>query len=506
MKQESQFALEQASWPAFLADEAGTIRRANEAAQGTFGPVVDGSASLLSSIWGAENEENAGQFLAKLGRVASSEVRVNLRLKGGGQAAFAAHVCAFPGEGQKLFLFQLFPPEPTPARKDPPSSAPPHPGLGAEQANQAQKQKLECALQLARTVALDFNNALTIVLGHVSLILSKADPEHPWRNALMEVEKSAERAAEIASDLAAFSRQEKDARTQIAGDINDVLRRTAEIFQSSAGPGITWSLKLESRLNLVVCDEAKIQQALVKVLDNAVQALAGQGTVRLETANRELTTPLTDGSITIAPGNYVCVTVADSGPGIQPQVMPRIFEPFFTTKPSHRGLGLAWVYGIVTNHGGSVAVTSEVGRGTSVRVYLPAQKRVVRETVSKPEELRGNQTILMVDDEDLMLTMGQTVLSAFGYRVLTANSGQRALEIFSAGSPRVDLVITDMVMPQMSGRELVELLRMRDPAVRILCTSGYVRPTASDTLLYLQKPFTSQELVRKVRQALGKVD
>lgn len=496
MKQESQFALEQASWPAFLADEAGTIRRANAAAQSTFGPVVEGNASLLSAIWGAENEENAGQFLARLTRVTASEVKVNLRLKGGGQAGFSARVCAFPGEGQKLFLFQLFRPE-TPPQKEP---------SPAEQANQAQRQKLDCALQLARTVALDFNNALTITLGHVSLILSKIEPDHPWRNALMEVEKSAERAAEIASDLAAFSRQEKDARTQIVGDLNDVLRRTAEMFQSSAGPSIAWSLQLEPRLNLVVFDEAKIQQALIKVLDNSIQAVGSSGLVRLETANREVVSPLHDGSITVAPGNYVCVTISDSGQGITPQVMPRIFEPFFTTKPTHRGLGLAWVYGIVTNHGGSVAVTSEVGRGTSVRIYLPAQKRVVREIAPKPEELHGNQTILMVDDEDLMLTMGQTVLTAFGYRVITANTGQRALEIFTAGSPPIDLVVTDMVMPQMSGRELVELLRMRDSSVRILCTSGYVRPGPSDTLLYLQKPFTSQELVRKVRQALSKVD
>ena len=372
--------------------------------------------------------------------------------------------------------------------------------------NLRQGMPKDVALQMARTVDLDFNNALTIILGHVSLILSKVEPDHPWRTPLMEVEKSAERAAEIAQDLAAFSRQEKDVRTQVAGNLNDVLRRIFEMFQSTAGPGMEWSLKLEHRLNAVTFDEAKMQQALVKILDNAIQAVGGHGCVEARTRNQEFSAPTNDGTVSIAPGIYVCVEICDNGPGIAAEIMPRIFEPFFTTKLNHRGLGLAWVYGIVTNHGGSVAVSNIPQGGTAVRIYVPAHQRTVRDSAASQEDLRGNQTILLVDDEDLMLTMGQTVLSSFGYRVLTANSGARALEIFSAGSPTIDLVVTDMVMPQMSGRELIEILRMREPSVRILCTSGYVRPTASDTEIYLQKPFTSQELVRKVRQALSKVD
>jgi CheY-like chemotaxis protein len=161
------------------------------------------------------------------------------------------------------------------------------------------------------------------------------------------------------------------------------------------------------------------------------------------------------------------------------------------------------VYGIVTNHGGGVAVSSQPGLGTSVRVYLPAEKRIVRDEGLSVDDLSGSQTILMVDDEDLLLTMGKTILSTYGYQVLTANGGQKALEILSRKETPVDLVITDLVMPVMSGRELIEHIRKLSPGTRIICTSGYVWPAGQESDgAYLQKPFTSQELLLKVKQAL----
>jgi CheY-like chemotaxis protein len=183
-----------------------------------------------------------------------------------------------------------------------------------------------------------------------------------------------------------------------------------------------------------------------------------------------------------------------------------VFEPFFTTKrgASHRGLGLAWVYGIVTNHGGGVAISSQPGAGTSVRVYLPAERKYVLDQGVTSDDLSGTQTILMVDDEDLLLTMGKTILSTYGYRVLTANGGQKALDVLSQKDSKVELVITDLVMPAMSGRELVEHIRQVSPSMRIICTSGYVWPAGQETDgAYLQKPFTSQELLLKVKQALN---
>src|SRR6185436_16868607 len=184
-----------------------------------------------------------------------------------------------------------------------------------------------------------------------------------------------------------------------------------------------------------------------------------------------------DRNAKLAAGSYVCVEIQDNGRGISAEELPRIFEPFFTTKkPPHRGLGLAWVYGIITNHGGGVAVSAQPGTGTSVRIYLPAEKGIVEDSTEFTEGLTGDQTILMVDDEDLLLTMGEMILSEYGYVVSTANSGQKALEIISKAGKPFDLLITDLVMPVMSGRELVEHVRQVSPGTRILCTSGYVWP------------------------------
>jgi CheY-like chemotaxis protein len=364
---------------------------------------------------------------------------------------------------------------------------------------------LECALQLARTVALDFNNALTSILGHTSLVLSHLEPSHPWRGSLLEIEKSAGKAAEIANDLGMFSRQEREGRGLTADNLNLMVQRTVELFQRQAvKSSIEWNLLLEKRLFTSRFDESKMQQALGRILDNALEAMNGHGHIAVQTRNVELEDSAQDQNVRLGAGAYVSVEISDDGGGIPSEVLPRIFEPFFTTKGrDHRGLGLAWVYGVVTNHGGGVAVSSRPEAGTSVRVYLPAEKRILRDNSLSAMDLRGTQTILMVDDEDILLTLGQTILSAYGYHVLTANGGQKALQVLSS-NPAVDLVITDLVMPAMSGRELVEHIRKISPAMRVLCTSGYVSPAGHrDETAYLQKPFTSQDLLLKVKEVLA---
>jgi CheY-like chemotaxis protein len=225
----------------------------------------------------------------------------------------------------------------------------------------------------------------------------------------------------------------------------------------------------------------------------------------VQSRNIEISEPTRDRTVQLSPGVYVCVEITDTGSGIEPDLLPRVFEPFFTTKGgAHRGLGLAWVYGIVTNHGGGVAISSQPKVGTSVRVYLPATQKIVRDPGASMDDLSGHQVILIVDDEELLLNMGKMILSSFGYRVHTANSGQKALEIFSKADPPVDLVISDLVMPQMSGRELIEHLHRLSPATPVICSSGYIRPAhLEEDEAYLQKPFTSQDLLRKVKQALS---
>jgi len=457
----------------------------------------------------AENGKTPEEFFARWEKSPTVTADLKFRVANGATMKFTVAICTFNSEGRKWFVLQLLPAVvPVPATT-PEGSAMVHaPGetkTAPDAGGAMLKQKLECALQLARSVSLDFNNALTSILGHTSLLLSKAEAGHPWRHSLMEVEKSAARAAEIANELTVFSRQEKEAHRAPPGNLNMVVSRCVDFFRGEHGTKITWKTQLERELFSARFDEAKVQQALTKILENAVEAIGGgTGQIFVQTRNVDLTEPTQDRNVHLAAGAYVCIEIGDSGPGIEADVLPRIFEPFFTTKnASHRGLGLALVYGIVTNHGGGVAVSSQPGAGTSVRVYLQAEKQFIPESSGTDENLHGTETILVVDDESLMLTMAETILSEYGYCVLTANSGQKALAILSRDNVQVDLIITDLVMPTMGGREFIERARQLVPGTRIMSTSGYVMPADKQTgTPYLQKPFTSYELLAKVKQVL----
>ena len=519
-KEEEDFLLQNAEWPVLLVHKNGKVLSANRAAVRSFGAGIEKEDGTLVSIWSAHNSGTALEFLSL--PPPDAPVHLKFNLKSGLTSSFLAQLCLTANDDLCLLqLLKEIAPDAAPESASKPGAKPvagaskpaaaPAGALpaaaaaaAAVEASLAHKQKLDCALQLARSVALDFNNALTSILGHASLLLGRAEASHPWRGSLNEIEKSAAKAAEIANDLAAFSRQEKDVRVQVAGNMNSLLERTVEAFHASLQKPISINCQLERKLFTANFDEAKMQQAVVKILENAVEAIAGEGKITVQTRNQEVSEPTKDRTAKLAPGNYVCVEIKDNGAGIAPDVMPRIFEPFFTTKGSrHRGLGLAWVYGILTNHGGAVAVSSAQGSGAAVRMYLPATSKIVRSAPAAPADLGGTQTILFVDDEDLLLTMAQMILSSFGYTVLTANSGQKAMEIFTKASKKIDLVITDLVMPNMSGRELTEQILRHAPGTRIVWSSGYVRAAnAEEQERYLQKPFSSQDLLRKVKQVL----
>ena len=487
--------LDAASWPALLVDKTACVRRANAAALEFFGNKAEGAAPL-TALWTNENGSEPAGFLEKVSAAKSITLPLKLRGKGITITPFSASVCLLARGGEIFFLFQLFPMTQGAARSD---------GKGQSvEVNLAQKQKLDCALQLTRTVTLDFNNTLTAILGHVTHILSVAEPNHPWRLSLTEIEKAADHAAEVANQLAAFSSEQKDAFAQTSGNINNLMRRTVELFQTPQHNSLAWGLQLEPKIFTVNYDEAKMQQAFVKILENAVQAVAADGRVTIQTRNLEISSPTQDRTAHLLPGTYVCIEVSDNGCGMEPAVVPRVFEPFFTTKYGHRGLGLAWVYGIVTNHGGGVAVSSQLGQGTSVRVYLPAVKKVVdEEKVMKDYELDGKETILVVDDEEMVLTMADLVLKSRGYRVLTANSGEKAVEIVGNTHSLIDLMITDMVMPKMNGRELIEKVRALSPSTRIVCATACSRSLIMEQQLdFLTKPFSAQQLLRKTRESL----
>jgi signal transduction histidine kinase len=492
MSSDANFGLPAADRPMFLVGAAREILLANPAAREIFGASLQTETVPLAKIWSPENNLSAGQLLSDLEKI-SPATALKFRAQDGSTRIFSVSICPFKNGADVFFIFQLFPEAIPPELKTP-----------ADDAGLEQRQKLDCALQLARSVALDFNNALTSILGHTSLLLSKAEPGHPWRVSLMEVEKSAARAAEIANELAVFSRQEKEARRTPPGNLNVLAQRCVDFFRNPPGAKIAWKVQLERELFGARFDEAKLQQALTKILENAVEAMGGEGQIVVQTRNVVLTEPTQDLNVRLAAGNYVSVEIADSGGGIAPEILPRIFEPFFTTKRApHRGLGLALVYGIVANHGGGVAVSSRPGAGASARIYLPAEKERVRESAVADANLHGTETVLVVDDETLLLTMSEMILTDYGYRVLTAGSGEKALAILSRDDAKVDLVVTDLVMPGMGGRELVERIRQLAPGTRILCTSGYAQPADRQTRKgYLQKPFTSDELLTKVKRAL----
>jgi two-component system cell cycle sensor histidine kinase/response regulator CckA len=486
--------LEQAAWPVFRVDKSRRICGVNKAAYERFGERLE--TLQLSGIWTGANSDAHWNSLWQSGGLQK------LTLTDKTQKEFEATVLISQVQlkGHEQLLFQVVGNVPAA-----PVEAPASQGV---EVNLAHKQKLDCALHLTRTVALDFNNALTTILGHASFVLGQLEPGHRWRVSLAEIEKSAEKAAEIANQLALFSLEDKNKRSQIAGNLNALIRRAVQLFQTPDREGIIWSLQFENKLYSVSFDEAKMQQAFVKIIENAVEAMDERGgQLSVQTRNLELSEPTQDRTAHLAAGTYVCVEIKDDGRGIDPADLPRVFEPFFTTKYGHRGLGLAWVYGIVTNHRGGVAISSSPKQGASVRIYLPAMKKIIEENLVPDNTVKGTETILFVDDEEMVARLGLMVLSSVGYKVLTAHNGEQALEVFARSSGKIDLLVTDMVMPHMNGRELIEKVRSLFPATRIICSTACIRSLDSqEDVSYLQKPFTAQGLLQKVRIALSPTD
>jgi two-component system cell cycle sensor histidine kinase/response regulator CckA len=496
MNSEVVLDLEQLAWPALLVDMHGSIHQANAAAKKLFEPALNQPNVSLTSLWSSENQGTATDFLAGWRQSQAAFVTLKFQVASGATTPFTTAICPAGGQEKPQLVIQLLPGVPAAVG----GAAPGEPA--------ALKQKLDCMLQLAQTVSLDFNNALTGVLAHTSLLLGKTEQDHPWRFSLMEVEKSAVRAAEIAAELANFSRQEKKSRRVPMGNLNAVVTRCVGFLRKAHGARFAWNLMLERYLFEARFDDAKVEQAVAKILDNALESFgrADTGPIIVQTRNVQLTEATQDRNVRLVAGTYICAEIADGGAGIETEVMPRIFEPFFTTKPApHRGLGLALVYGIMSNHGGGVAISSQPGKGTSVRLYLPAETTHIREVLTSTDSLTGSGTVLVVDDENLLLTMAETILSNFGYTVLTAPSGAAALRFLSDPNQKIDLVITDMVMPGMGGRELMDRIRQMGLPVPILCTSGYVLSEEARSVTgYLPKPFTSSELLAKVKNVISR--
>jgi PAS domain S-box-containing protein len=374
-----------------------------------------------------------------------------------------------------------------------------------------QVQKMEAVGRLAGGVAHDFNNLLTVILNCGHLLLDKFAGDDQSRQYVQEINKAGERAAALTRQLLAFSRKQILAPQVL--DLNAVVSDTSKMLRRLIGEDIQLASVLADDLQPVKADPSQLAQVLLNLVVNARDAMPAGGKLTLETANIELDETYTRDFPELRPGPHVLLAVRDTGCGMTEEVKARLFEPFFTTKEVDKGtgLGLATVYGIVRQSGGHITVQTQPGRGTTFKVYLPAAAQEFSKpnpTPTCPVPVRGSETILLVEDEERVRQITRKVLESNGYTVCEARDGAEALRLFDRRRDTFDLVMTDMVMPGMSGAELVQRLRRRRPHLPVLFVSGYTDNEMFRLGLvdadesFLQKPFTPADLARQVREIL----
>jgi two-component system, cell cycle sensor histidine kinase and response regulator CckA len=371
-------------------------------------------------------------------------------------------------------------------------------------------QKMEAVGQLAGGVAHDFNNLLTAILGYCNLLLDEMPTDAPQRPDLEEIRSAGERAAALTRQLLAFSRRQMlQPRTL---DLNDLVRQLGKLLRRMIGEDIELVTQLASDLLPVRVDPASIEQALISLAANARDAMPTGGRLTIETSNVELGDGFTEEHAVVVPGAYVRLSIVDTGRGMDAATVARVFEPFFTTKEQGKGsgLGLATVYGIVKQSGGYIWVNSEAGRGTMFKMYFPPAQSEVAAAAGdgrKDDARRGWETVLLVEDEDAVRALAREVLRRHGYAVLEARHGVDALRIAERHTDDIHLMITDVVMPHMSGRDLAQRLSVVRPHMKVLFMSGYtdhavVHRDLTPGTAFLEKPFTPDIFARKVRHVL----
>ncbi|MEJ5349416.1 MAG: ATP-binding protein [Desulfosoma sp.] len=375
-----------------------------------------------------------------------------------------------------------------------------------------QAQRLESVGRLAGGVAHDFNNLLIIILGYGEMVLNKLYPEDPLRSYVKEILNAANRAAGLTRQLLAFSR--KQTLQPVILNLNDVLRDLEKMLRRLIGEDVSLEMALAEDLAPVLVDPGQIEQVIMNLAVNARDAMPQGGTLLMETNNVVLDEAYASTHSGVSPGAYVRLAVTDTGCGMTKEILDRIFEPFFTTKERGRGtgLGLSTVYGIVKQSGGHIRVYSEPQRGTTFKIYLPAseakvQAKVERHMVMHPAG-RG-QHILVVEDDETLRKMIGSLLYELGYKVtLAANAGEALLLVEESGL-KPDLILTDVVMPKMSGKQLIDRLMRTIPDLKVLYMSGYTdNAIVSYGVLdprtpFIQKPFTRDAIALKIREILG---
>lgn len=374
-----------------------------------------------------------------------------------------------------------------------------------------QSQKLEAVGQLAGGVAHDFNNLLTVILGYSEMMLHRLDQDNPLHRNLIEIKKAALRAGSLTRQLLAFSRKQVLQPKVI--DLNAVVADMGKMLLRLIGEDLELVTDLKPSLARVKADPGQIEQVLLNLAVNARDAMPRGGTLSIKTENVLMDDELVRKYVSVAPGPHVMLTVSDTGHGMDADTQARAFEPFFTTKESGKGtgLGLATVYGIVKQSGGNIWLYSELGKGTTFKIFLPRVDDTAadQEIVARQQPVPGGtETLLLVEDEEQVRLIIRQALEKQGYKVLSAANGEEALQLAEDQATEISLLLTDVVMPQMSGRELAERLLTMRPQLGVLYMSGYTDDAIvrhgllEDTLNFIQKPFDSGSVARKVREVL----
>jgi len=370
-------------------------------------------------------------------------------------------------------------------------------------------QKMEAIGTLAGGIAHDFNNLLMAIEGLASLILQDTGADHPHYATLTKIEKQVKNGAKLTAQLLGYARRERSESTLI--DLNHVVRETAEAFGRTRKQ-IAINLDLDDALRPVDANPGQIEQVLLNLCVNAADAMSDGGRLSFKSSNATREVMQNHARMPIR-GEYVQLDVQDSGVGMDEATRERIFEPFFTTKEMGRGtgLGLASVFGIVKSLGGFIEVDSEIERGTTFRIFLPASSRILTADLQPAREqtvMTSSRTVLLVDDEEVVLDVGVQMLQHFGYAVLPAANGQEALRIYAENKEKIDLVILDMVMPDMGGRAVYDRLKQCNSEVKVLLSSGYSLSGEASEIMksgcngFIQKPFNIKELTAQIDHIL----
>jgi PAS domain S-box-containing protein len=372
-----------------------------------------------------------------------------------------------------------------------------------------QAQRFEALGTLAGGIAHDFNNLLMNIQGNTSLMLFELNNTHPHFELLKNIEKQVKSGAQLTKQMLGYARKGKFNVKPV--DLNQIVDESAETFGRTRKE-ITIERKFENDLFSIAADRGQIDQVLLNLYVNAADAMPGGGKLILKTQNQTHLNIKSD-QYNPMPGNYVQLTITDTGSGMDKSTLERIFDPFFTTKEMGRGtgLGLASVYGIIKSHDGYIDVESEKGHGTTFTIFLPASESGVEGNAEADARLiKGSGTLLIVDDEELVLDVGANMLEKLGYTVLKAHNGTEAVEIFEANKDKIKMVILDIIMPDMGGGAVYDKIKPINPDVKVLLSSGYSVDGQAIELLergcdgFMQKPFTIEELSGKITQILKK--